>query len=779
MSTDLPPQHQSGLDYADSRDRLLHPLPARREVQFSEIYFVLRRRRIFVLAWMAAGMLAALLLTTISHKRYSSTVTIQLLKEGDSAFGLDDLSGLSSQIISGDSMTVDLLTQQAVIGNENVALKVIQDLGLVNREPFRSLFPKGVSYPAGSSPLDIPEVREKAVKLFQSRLRVTVVKGTRLIDVTYTDPDPRQATAVANAVVEAYVIEVTQQRYDATSKTSRWLTNQISDLKSRVTDSQKRVNEFRQKTGLVGAPSLLDVQHGMGGEQNIDSVELDRLTDLNRQLTAAEVNRISDDAIYRLTDGGDAQAFLGLAAQSAPNASGGSLVDAANLDIGHLKQLRTAEDQVNVEIASETAKYGPKNPIIVALRRQSAELELQMRQEMTRLHSEAKQNLELATATEAALARSVEAEKRRIAQLNNNADQLLLLQQEEASNRALYESLYSKLEAADVLAGAKSSNVTIVNPARVPARPSYPRPIENLGLGLLAGLAVGVFGAFAKEYRNDSIATPEELSAASGIGLIGLVPLFGRQKRSRSGSDAVSRSDQARVDSPAWVIRAPRSATAEAYRQIRTAILLSRPSQPPKTILFASSLSGDGKTTSCFNTACAFALQGSRVLLVDADLRKPSLHSMLQMKNESGLSNCLSSHESPLSVVLQHSDLQSLHIMTAGPIPPDPSELLSSKRFGEVLRQLEENFDFVFIDAPPVLMVTDPVVMAQNVDGVVLVIRAGVTRRSFLRRALDLLASSRSKVLGAVLNAADVHSSEYNAAYGYYGDRSYYHESNE
>jgi len=360
-----------------------------------------------------------------------------------------------------------------------------------------------------------------------------------------------------------------------------------------------------------------------------------------------------------------------------------------------------------------------------------------------------------------------------------------MLQQEEASNRTLYENLYGKLEAARVLSGSQSSNVTIVNPARVPSRPSRPQPVQNVAMGLFSGLILGLFAVFASNTRDDAISTPEDIALIEGATMLGLVPLFDKRSTSKGMPIAYGAEIDKGIEkgteriSAAWVIRSPKSVFAEAYRQIRTAILLSRPGRPPQTILFASSLSGDGKTTTCYNTGFAFGLQGSRVLLIDADLRRPSLHIRLNLSNESGLSQCLSSDLDPMTVLHTHPDLENVSILTAGPIPPMPSELLGSKKFLSLLEGLKSKFDFIFIDAPPILVVTDAVILAQTVDAVVLVAKSGVTRRFFLRRVFELLGSSRNKVLGITLNAVDVRSSEYNSSYGYYGDRNYYGNSND
>ena len=621
MPSSYPPHGEDYSNHVEQDDRPITRLAPRRELHLIDALFVIRRKKWLLIASVSLGLILALLITWATETRYSSTVTVQIHKESGSALSLDDLGGIGQQIGIGDDVSVELLTDETVIGNEDIAIKVIEDLSLADREPFVTL--KHTAVVNSSDPTSWERdlsFRDSVIQLFESRLKVSVVKGTRLLNVTYTDKDPQQAAAVANAVVDAYLNETTQQRYDATSKTSHWLTNQISDLKAKVGQSQKEVNEFRQKAGILGVSPVIDAQRGVQSSPEYDHAELDRLTDLNRQLTQAEVARISSEAVYQLAQTQNADVILGVASgKGEEGGTGASLFSAASEEIDVLKDLRLQEGKVKLELASSINKYGAKNPIIVGLRSQMSELDGQIAQQVQRINQQAKNNFELAVATEKSIRASVENEKGKIAQLNNSADQLLMLQQEEASNRSLYENLYGKLEAARVLSGSQSSNVTIVNPARVPSRPSRPQPASNVAMGLLAGLMLGLFAVFASNTRDDAISTPEDIALIEGATMLGLVPLFDKRSTSKGMPIAYGSEVDKGVERipAAWVIRSPKSVFAEAYRQIRTAILLSRPGRPPQTILFASSLSGDGKTTTCFNTGFAFGLQGSKILLID------------------------------------------------------------------------------------------------------------------------------------------------------------------
>ncbi len=775
MSLTYSPHGDNPLGPRHDDDRPLRPLPPRHEMNWLDAVAVLRSKQLLILICVVCGLLLGLIATWLTPKRYSSTVTIQIQKENGSAINLQDLTGVTSPFLGEDALSVDLLTQQLIIANENTALRVMQNLSLENREPFASLQRTAGADHSSTALEDDPEFRDRAVQLFQSRLRVSLVKGTRLINITYTDRDPHQAAQVANAVVDAYVIETAQQHYDATSRTSSWLTNQMADLKAKVSESQRQVNDFRAKNGLLGTSTLVGNQRDGSTSVGYDNLELDRLADLNRQLTSAEAARISDEAIYHLVLSQNPDILLGLQSSQLSGGSNGANLSSSGQDIGILKDLREKQGQLKLELASGMTKYGTRNPIVVQIRSQLSELDAQISQEMQRLTDQAKNEYELAAATESSIRRSVDAEKAKIAQLNNSVDQLLLLEQEEEANRSLYEDLYSKLEAANVLASAKSSDVTIVNPARVPAKPSRPQPIENIGLGMLAGLTFGLFGAFASNHRNDTIRNSDDVARIFGFPLLGVIPLVRRTApKSTRGTTGTEIKAGPPGQLTAWVLHSPKSATAEAYRQIRTAILLSRSTRPPQTILFASSVSGEGKTTSCYNTGFAFALQGSRVLLIDGDMRRPSLHTQLGLPNDDGLSHCLSSDLDPASLIHHHPELPNVSVLTAGPVPPMPSELLGSPKFTQLVKSLQSEYDFIFIDAPPILMVTDAVLIARSTDAAVLVIRAGVTRRAAVRRVLETLGPTRNKLLGVILNAVDLRSPDYNSAYGYYGDNSYY-----
>ena len=764
------------------------------ELQLSDMIMTLRRRKIIIIGFAILGILVAVLSTILAEKMYSSTTTIEVNKESSSGLGLDDLSGIAAGMGAGgaDELSTGLQTQQAVIENDNTALNVIQKLNLMARPPYATPPRKRdvKSTASGEQPLPLdqdPEARERVRGIFRGRLKVKLIKGTRLISVTYTDEDPKRAAEISNAVVDVYLDDYTQARYRASEKASSWLTNQLSDLKAKVTESQKKMNDYQREAGLVGMtlPSLSTGPHGTlssSGEENTggtNNATIERLADLNRELTQAEVARIAKEAIYRMTETQDPDVVLGAGmSELAKSAGSDSVLSAGGQALSLLQGLRQQQAQLKVQYAAAATKYGARNPALTELQNQATAMDGQIKAELQRIHQRAKNEFDLAKITEAGVQKSVSDQEQQVSNLSDSIDKLLLLHQEESSNRLLYQDLYTKLEEANVSAGSRASNITVVDPARIAARPSSPKAVLNLAMGLGAGLFLGVFAAFSRDYFDDSVVTPAQVELLTNSPVLGLVPAFATASRSYGRYlPSAGRQDPPEGQSPAWLIRAPRSSISEAYRQLRTSLLMARADQSLRTMLFTSPLPGDGKSTSCFNTAVAYALQGGRVLVIDADMRRPNMHRLAECQNETGLSQYLTNNLQAEEVIQQHGEIKKLCILSAGLAPPMPAELLGSKRFADALRQFRKEFDFVFIDAPPLLPITDSVVISHHVDGVILVIRSGVTTKSVLRRSLTTLGNA--PLVGLLLNAADTNSADFGSTYGYYGDGDYYDKNSD
>jgi len=736
------------------------------ELKLSDIWRFLVRRRWWIVVFSTIGLLCGFLTTIRAPRMYTATTTVELNKDASSGLGIQDLSGLASQVGVGQEFMTDMLTHQAVLLNDNTALSVINHLGLMRTHPYVDI---RTGQMLGTPSLDQDSLtRDRALGIFRSGLRVSVVKNTRLLTVSYTDTDPQRASRIANAVVEAYLTNHTEARYTATSKASTWLTNQLEDLKRRVEESHKKVNAFEQSTGLVGiAPPSAK---GGAIAQDSTSTAYQRLTALNTELSRAEVARIAKEAVYHLTETGDPDVVLGIGETSLATEMGDSPIAGSNKNIQLLQKLREQEASLKVQLAAEQVRYGAKNPALQEIRNQIDSLETQSHEELQRINKEAKTDLELAKTNENAIRKSFNDQQRDVAALGNSLAALTFLQQEENTSRGLYQDLYTRLEEANIAAGVKSSDIVIVDPARAPGRHSSPVMKMNLAGGLFMGSLVGLLVAGVVHLRDTSLNALEDFEAIWEFPLLGIVRRFdaGARSRLRYGLPSVEiQRPSVQGKETAWLLTSPKSEIAESYRNIRTSILLSSIDRTPQVILVTSPLSGDGKSTTAYNLAIAFGVQNKRVLLLDADMRRPTIGKKTNCNGRKGLSDLLA-NDLPLDEVIQpHPGLPSLSVLTSGTIPPMPAELLASERFARLMDQLREQFDYVLIDAPPVLLVTDPLLLASSVDGIVLVVRSGVTTKNVMKRLRTVLQKPNVKALGYVLNGLRNDSERYGYGYGY------------
>ena len=474
------------------------------ELKLSDIWRFLLRRRWWIVAFALLGLLCGLLATIRAPRMYTATATVELNKDASSGLGIQDLSGLTSQVGVGQEFMVDMLTHQAVLLNDNTALSVINHLGLMQTHPYVDFSTGQMQGEHGTSLDQDPAARDRALGIFRSGLRVAVVKNTRLLTVSYTDTDPQRASRIANAVVEAYLTNHTEARYNATSKASTWLTNQLEDLKRRVEESHKKVSAFEQSTGLVGMAPL----SAKGGTptQDSTSTSYQRLTALNAELSRAEVTRIAKEAVYHLTETGDPDVVLGVGETSlATGMEGDSPIGADNKNIQLLQKLREQEASLKVQMSAEQVRYGAKNPALQEIRNQIDSLETQIHEELQRINKEARLDLDLAKANEDAIRKSFNDQQRGVAALGNSLAALTFLQQEEATSRGLYQDLYTRLEEANIAAGVKSSDIVIVDPARAPGRHSSPVLKMNLAGGLFMGSLLGLLVGGVLHLRDTSL----------------------------------------------------------------------------------------------------------------------------------------------------------------------------------------------------------------------------------------------------------------------------------
>jgi len=711
---------------------------------------LLKRKWVFI-----SCLIVAMTLTTVETARtkrvYEAAARINV------GNGVDDILGFKNRSDNTDNVdyTVTLETQSRVLQGDSLALLVIRKLHLDQTPEF------GGSPSKSSVATTLDPARETAMmKAFTDNVRVVAIPNTQLLDVHVSSTDPRMAAEIANTLVDTFIEQNIKAKYDATVKATDWLSRQLTDLQTRVESSEAKLVDYQKAHQIIG-----------GDEKN--NIITSKLAALGSELNAAEADRIQKESLYRY---------------SADAHTEGTVAGSAN-DV--MDKLRKEESDLKVQIGQDRVHFGPKHPKLIELRSRLQEVQSAIRAENEKSVQSLHNDYLAAIQREKLLRSAFEQQKQEANDLNQSAIEYSILKREAESNRQLYDGLLQKLKEAGLSAGVNSSNIRIVDRARVPLSPSQPNVPRNYELGLLIGLMSGLAMAFIVEAMDNTVNTFDVTETTMGLPALGLVPLsvslqtlgIGDRRTGLLGAMSRKRAGGAEV----VTLSQPRSEMAEAYRAIRTSVLFSgrhapdKAGVPPKVLLVTSPAPGDGKTTTSVNIAVVLAQKGFRVLLVDADLRRPNVHKHFGFKVNGGLSEVLTGHRSYPAVLLTVPTIPNLSILPAGLNARQPSELLSSETMRNLLSQWRQEYDHIVIDTSPVLSVTDGVLLAADADGVALVIRSGHTTRSALRRSQMLLAQVGAKTIGIVLNAVDLRSPDYRHYYysGYRKGYGSYYDSKE
>jgi capsular exopolysaccharide synthesis family protein len=658
--------------------------------------------------------------------------------------------------------TTDLDTEVRILKSDLLALQVISQLNLDKLPEFGG---NGIK---SSSSLELttdalqPDSARASALLgaFKGNLRVLLEPNTRIIDIHYRSPNKELAARVVNAVANTYIEQNFKTRFESTMQASDWLSRQLVDLQMKVETSQEKLVKYQKEHQILG----------IDDKQNITTEKLD---ELNRELTAAESARMEKESVYRLAESGDTDSAASIAAGMA-NGEGKSFVATSAL----LDKLQAQKADLKIQAAQLNTQFGPAYPKIAQLNNQLQEIDIQIQSEMKKATSRLRGDYLAALQREQMLNAALEQQKQQENKMNESAIEYSFLKRDFETNRTLYEGLLQKLKEAGVTAGLRSNNIREVDIARTPGSPAEPNIPRNLGFAFVLGLTSGVGLAFLLEGIDNTVRTPEQAQAISGLASLGMIPM-GSRNSAETGSKRGLIVAGAKEPVELVTQSRPQSQMAESYRALRTSLLLTTLGAPPKTILITSALPREGKTTTSINTAVVLAQKGTRVLLIDADLRRPSIHKALGLGPRVGLSNVLTGGATLQQATVRSSVLPNLYILPAGTPPPNPAELMASAQMVDLLAELREQYDHVIVDTPPTLSVTDAVVLSTRVDAVVLVIRSAQTTKPALRRSRDILAQVNARVAGVLLNAVDLDSADYYYYYEYqgkYGQR-YYDEN--
>ncbi len=691
---------------------------------FTRLVQFLKKRGWIIAIALILGVAAGVIANTVMQRQYTALAQIEVLPDQSSQFRLEQVQDLAG---GDEAQKID--TEISILESRSLALETVRSLHLDSNPDFLPL-PNGRPWD-----MSVPAVREELADAFLGSMRIERLGHTSIIQIFVTSSKPALATLIANTLIDNYIQHSFRDSYASTAKISGWLSGQLDGLRGNLEKSQGQIAKLQQDLGYIG----LDPK---------DSVDATNLEELNKQVADAEVNRLVKEARLQALQNSQA------------------VVDSNSPESVALQASRQSMAQLQAEYASLSQTYGPAYPRLQSLKAQMDQVQKNIKQDEQAQIVRAKAELDAARNTESMLRSSLDAAQQKAFGKDEKGAQFEFARRDYEANRILYDGLQERLQEAGILAGLHSTAIHIVDNADIPPYPSSPRKHTNLAIGTGVGLMLGLGLALLLEALDTNLKTMTEIEQALQLPLLAAIPSVQTDELLPAKFREVAITKGA----AAW------SRIAEALRGMRTSILLSSPGAPPKVIMVTSTRPAEGKSSVATLTAITFALNGSRVLLIDADLRRPSVHLRFRIGKGQGLSSVLSGESSMPEAIVAWKDLPNLHVLPSGPIPPLPSELLGSKQMEEALAGLRDQYDFIIIDTPPVLAVTDASVLGRLTDATILILRYGSAQRHVAQRCVDVLDRSGALILGVAVNAVDFKAPEYSEYYGrkyneYYGER--------
>lgn len=712
-----------------SRRRIATQLdPSPNDVHLVDYIKVLYKRR-----WIALTVFLVILCTVIA---YTFTVTpifqahARLLIESDTPNVVS-----FKEVIDEEQAKADYYqTQYNILQSRALARKTMEGLHLFQNASLAATDKKGVVgasvqwlkglFVSEAVPKEnqIPGADEtaaesRAIDGFLSHLEVAPIRNSRLVDVKYNSPDRILATQIVNTLSKAYIEQNLEYKFMATQDASAWLTEQLKDYRAKVEAAEAALQKYRENNDSI---SLEDRQN----------ITVQKLADLNAAVTRAKTSRIEKEALYnqlRLSQNNPAQL------DTFPAILTNSFIQSLKAQLADLQRQR----------ASASEKLGDKNPEMIKMNSAIDNTQIKLNAEIQKVVQSVKSEYDAALSQENSLTAALSQQKGEALTMDRKSIEFGVLSRDVDSSKQMYNSLMQRARETGVSGALRTSNIRVVDPAERPERPVSPNKTINILSALFGGALTAIILAFALEYMDNRIKTPDEIKAHLGLPHLGLLPLIDTQD-----------GKYLRLDT------AVPANFSEAFRVLRTNVMFATAHEVGQSVLVTSTGPGEGKSLVAANLAVSLAQAGRRVLLIDADLRKPKVHSVFDVQQEPGLSNVLVGN-AKASESVRKASLSGLWLLPAGRIPPNPAELLGSQRFSDFLGSLRSHFDWIVIDSPPVMAVADASVIANRATGVLFVIGAEMTSRHAARKAVEQIETAQGRFFGAVLNRVDLERNAY------------------
>ena len=713
----------------------MHDPDEANEISLVSVWQMLLKRKGLILSILALSFLIGILLA-LQPRKYTAESSLQIRPGSANMYRTQ-----VSEALGGGDTDDRIESEVTILQSKTLLSHVAEQLHLQTDRQFAG------KYASATASLSNPRVEAEVVGRMRKTIRVERTPKTEILTISCTSSDPLKASEIVNTLVNAYVEHTFQSRFGSTQRASKFLTGQLDDLKNQVLNDQKQLVSLQSQLGVVG----FDDSHNLITTQLEDLARAEGVANLAR-ITAEARYRILQDARPDLIEGGP-----GMLAGA--NSAGSSL----------LQSLRGNRAQLATQYASVSEQFGPNYPETRRLKAELDEAEKQTQREETRILEEARIAFEAAqrnqTMTTAALTHGEDAAfGKRTAMVNY---QILL--HEYQANRTLYEGLLQRLREAGVISGLESGDIEVVDLASVPVDPIGFNRASLLGLSLLLGIVFAIVLALIVESLDTSIHSTEELERIIGLPVLAVLPSIATtaSRRAVSGEVTAAQTDNFEV------LRVPQAPFSEGVRILRSSVLLSKAGRRPQLILVTSSLPGEGKSTLSANLACVLTQGNTHVLLIDADMRRHSQHRRFGLSNTLGFSSVLTGRATLEQAIQPSGVLEGLSVLTSGPLPPSPGDLLSSEAMRRTVEESRSRFDFILIDTPPSLTISDASILSELADIVVLVVRDGVSNKKIVRRTLELLQRAGGTVPGFVFNGVNQRSSEYYEYGQQYGGEQY------
>ena len=703
------------------------------EPHLYDYLLILRKHQWLILSFMLVVVTIVAIATFRMQPVYVATARIEIDRENGNILPFQGADSYDYMVDSENYIE----TQAKILTSETLALQTIRNSGLGSRPEFSG--PTGPSEAVASGSL-ANQTQPPELAGFLGSLSVRRVPNSRLMDVSFESTDPQLAARIVNAHIATYVEQNYRSKYESTTQASDWLADQLNDFKSKVQKSEDARIAYERQNQIW---TLDDKQ----------SMTTQRLADINKQYTDAQSERMKKESLFEYAKAGNLDAVPQVQSNAA------------------LMDLLKKREEASAEYQDALSQTGPNFPKVQRLKTQLKDIDDNIEKEKKKVLDVLESDYREARQRETLMSQALDQAKAEANQMAEKMVEYNILKREAEANKALYEGLMTKMKETAITAGLRSSNIRIVDPAMVPTTPARPAKTKNVILAFLVGLVGGIGLALLREYLDNTVKTPDDIETLARLPSLAVVPQFaaanGNKRRGMLRGFSTNGHEK-RIELVAQHL--PKSQMSEAFRALRTSILLSQADHPPQVILVTSALPREGKTTAAANLAVTLAQLGDRTVLVDADLRKPGIGRMLNLGTGkyAGLSSYLAGVSSLDLVSVPHPAIPNLVAIPTGPLPPNPADLLSSHKLADAIAELRTKFKFIVIDSPPIMAATDAVILSVQADGVLLVVRSGETPKVAFTRTRDLLASVKCRVLGVVLNAVDSSAPDYYYSYRYY-----------